>query len=378
MKPKKKNATTSPKIRFGVIGLGHIAQVAVLPAFAHAKKDVELAALISSDAKKLATLKKKYKVPLAFSYEQFDACLDSGAIDALYIALPNTEHADYAERALKKGVHVLCEKPLAMTEKDCARLIKAAEKNNVKLMTAYRLHFDGANLKAIHVAKERLGELRFFNSSFSYQIEDQDNIRLRKEEGGPLWDIGIYCLNAARYFFRAEPTEVTALSAAGDSARFREVPETVAVSMKFPKDRLASFVVSFGSEASASYEVVGTKGRLRLEAAYEYAYPREMEVVVNYKTQNFRFKKVDQFAPELIYFANCIRENREPEPSGLEGLADVRILLAIEESLRRGKAVSLATPAALIRKARPKLKQAMRRPPVSEPRVVDVDAPSGS
>lgn len=365
------------RIRYAVIGLGHIAQSAVLPAFRHAKKDADLKALISGDSAKLKVFGRRYKVKNLYPYERFEECLDSGEIDALYVATPNRLHVDFAERALEKGIHVLCEKPLALSEEDCRRLIKAANRSGARLMTAYRLHFDQANLKAAKLAREKLGRLRLFNSVFSYQIKDRENIRLEKADGGgPLWDIGIYCINAARYFFRDEPLEVTAQSVAGDS-RFEEVPEALAVTMKFPGDRLASFQVSFGAGESAALDVLGTKGRLHMEAAYEYVMPREITISLGEKKQKIRIGKSDQFAPELVYFSRCIRERRKPEPSGEEGLADVRVILAIEESLKKGKAISLGRlPSSLANKKRPDLGQWIQRPAVRKPKTVHVKSAS--
>lgn len=374
----KKNAP----LRFAVVGLGHIAQAAVLPAFRHARSDASLAALVSGDPEKLRKLGAKYKVPMSrrFSYDAFEDCLNSGEIDAVYIALPNHFHADCAVRALRKGIHVLCEKPMATSEADCRRMIDAAEETGAKLMVAYRLHFDPANLRAIRAAQAEIGELRYFHSSFSFQVRDRDNIRLQGEPGGgPLWDIGIYCINAARYFFRDEPLTVSALPAASSDPRFREVDEMVAVSMKFPGERLASFVCSFGAADRASYEVVGTKGSLYLEAAYEYAFPRALFVRKGEKQKKITFKKIDQFAPELIYFAECVRHRRRPEPSGLEGLADVRIIEALERSAQAGgRAIELPAPeTALARKARPSPKQRIVRPPVRrEPDVIKARSPS--
>jgi glucose-fructose oxidoreductase len=287
---------------------------------------------------------------------------------------------DYAVRALEKGIHVLCEKPLALTEADCRRMIQAADRNGAKLMTAYRLHFDPANLRAIQLAHEKLGELRYFNSSFSYQMRDRTNIRLEEEEGGsPLWDLGVYCVNAARYLFRDEPTHVSAMGASSRDQRFREITEMVAVQLKFPGDRIASFTVSFGAADMATYDLVGTKGSLHLDAAYEYAYPRELRWKVGDGEGSQRFRKTDQFAPELIYFADCIRENRRVEPSGLEGWADVRIIRAIEEAMAKGRTVPLSkTPAALEHRMRPSIAQRLVRPAVRRaPKPVHASAPSG-
>ncbi|MGH9962808.1 MAG: Gfo/Idh/MocA family protein, partial [Pyrinomonadaceae bacterium] len=188
------------KVRYAVVGLGYISQVAVLPAFANASKNSELGALISDDSVKLKKLAKRYEVAQTYSYDQYEECLNSGEIDAVYIALPNNMHCDYTVRAANAGVHVLCEKPMAVTEQECNRMLTASRERSVKLMVAYRLHFEEANLRALQLAHSRkLGELRIFNSLFTMQVRE-GNIRLQKNlGGGTLFDIGIYCINAVRH-----------------------------------------------------------------------------------------------------------------------------------------------------------------------------------
>jgi predicted dehydrogenase len=146
-------------IRYAVVGLGHIAQVAVLPAFEHARKNSSLAALVSDDPVKLKELGDRYAIENRYSYQQFDDCLQSGAIDAVYIALPNHLHAEYSVRAAEAGIHVLCEKPMAVTEDECQKMLAAAELSSVRLMIAYRLHFEKTNLEAIEIVRSGvLGE----------------------------------------------------------------------------------------------------------------------------------------------------------------------------------------------------------------------------
>lgn len=372
-----KAITSQKPLRFAVVGLGHIAQTAVLPAFQHAKNKAVLTAFVSGDPKKLKTLGRRYKVENLYSYDEYTACLQSGEVDAVYIALPNHLHCEYAVKALEHGVHVLCEKPLALNEADCIRMIRASQKSGAKLMTAYRLHFEEANLKAVAAAREDLGELRLFNSTFTMQVKDKENIRLKADGGGPLWDIGIYCINAARYFFRSEPVEVFATAASSADPRFAQVDEMTSVTLKFPDDRIATFICSFGASSCATYDVLGTKGRIHMESAYDYATPREMKVTINDESRTTVFKKADQFAPQLIYFSDCIRQNRNIEPSGFEGLADVRIIEGALESIRTGKKVNLKPiPVFLAQKLRPSIAQMMRRPSVRVPPQVNVTAPS--
>jgi predicted dehydrogenase len=363
------------KIRYAVVGLGYISQVAMLPAFAHAGTNSELAALVSDDPKKLSVLSKKYKVKNTYSYEQFDECLNSGLVDAVYIALPNSMHREYTERAAKAGVHVLCEKPMAVTDKDCQAMIAAAESGKVKLMIAYRLHFDSANLKAIEIVHSRkFGEIRIFNSVFTQQVKEGD-IRLKSSlGGGPLYDIGIYCINAARYLFKAEPEEVFACSASNTDKRFKEVDEMNSVILRFPDNRLAAFTCSFGAASQATYEVVGTKGVLKVGQGYEMVTEMTHELTIDEKTTRKTFAKKDQFAPELIYFSDCILKNKTPEPSGLEGLADVRIVEALFKSAESGRPVKIE---AIEKHGRPTIAQEMSKPAVSKPQLVNAAAPGG-
>ena len=181
----------------------------MLPAFAHARENSELAAFVSGDTRKLKALSRKYNVSHTYSYEKFGDCLKSGAIDAVYIALPNYMHRAYAEAAAEAGIHILCEKPMAFDETECDAMISAAERSRVKLMVAYRLHFERGNLDAVAAIQSgKIGEPRIFTSVFSQQVKS-GNSRLQKDVGGgALYDMGIYCINAARYPFQDEPHEV--------------------------------------------------------------------------------------------------------------------------------------------------------------------------
>jgi predicted dehydrogenase len=371
MKPKKKKR---PTIRFAVVGQGYFSQAAVLPAFAEAK-GCELRAIFSDDETKLRALGRKYGVAAALGYDQYDGYLGSGEVDAVYVAVPNDRHCDYVVRAARAGVHVLCEKPIAATSADAERMIAACAENHVQLMVAYRLHFEGATLDAIErVRRGEIGRPRFFSSTFGMQVR-KDNIRTSRERGGgPLLDIGIYCLNAVRSLFRAEPIEVSAMSASTDGdPRFRDIDEQVSVALRFPDDRLAQFTCGFGAYDHSSLTVVGDKGRLKLDPAYEYASDLTVETEAQGRRSSKRtFRKRDQVAAELVAFARCVRERRKPEPSGEEGLADVRVLEAIGRAIRSGRVEPVASVPG---RPHPDRRQAIRRPPHDMPSLVDVHSP---
>jgi glucose-fructose oxidoreductase len=360
------------KVRYAVVGAGWFGQSAVLPAFANAKENSELAAIVSGDAEKRAVLSADYGVP-AYPPEEYEDLLSSGAIDAVYIVSVNSAHRDQTQLAAKHGVHVLCEKPLADTAVAAEEMIAACDRAGVLLMTAYRLHFEKANLHAIDVIRKgAIGEPRVMMSTFTQQV-DPDNSRLDADVGGhPLLDVGIYCVNAARYLFRAEPTEVTAFVATGADPKFKEVPEMVSAVMRFPGERLASFVCGFGEAKTSAYQVIGDTGDLRLDPAFSHTGERAMTINVNGKTQRKEWPDSDQIGPEIVYFSNCILNNRRPEPDGREGLIDMWIIEAIKSSAFKGMAVPLQ-PAP--EKPRPDKSQQMTKPPREKPELVNAAPP---
>jgi glucose-fructose oxidoreductase len=363
------------EIRYAVVGLGHLAQVAVLPAFKNARNST-LAALVSGDSRKRSQLRSKYGIDRTYSYDQFEECLAQG-IDAVYLVLPNHLHREFAVRAANAGVHVLCEKPMAVTEDECREMIRAADRNRVKLMVAYRLHFEKSTLQAIQLARKGvLGRLRIFASQFTQPVAE-GNIRLAyavSQGGGPVYDMGVYCINAARNLFGSEPIEISATSGNNGESRFRIAGEMTSAILRFPQERLASFTCSFGATDVSRYSLIGTRGVLQADPAYDYAIPLRQTLTVGKRTSIRRFPKRDQFAPELIYFSKCIQENIEPEPSGREGLADVRVVQALYESVRTGRTIRLEP---LREKPGPTMRQQIDRPEQKKPRTIRAESPSG-
>jgi predicted dehydrogenase len=359
-------------IRYAVVGLGYIAQAAVLPAFRHARSNSRLVALVSGDARKRRALARAHGVP-AYGYEEYETLLAGGAVDAVYIALPNEQHRDFTVRAARHGVHVLCEKPLGVDERDCRAMIAACRRHRVRLMTAYRLHFERATLSALHaVGSGLIGAPRTFVSSFTLKVASPDNIRAnpRAEGGGTLYDIGVYCINAARHLFRAEPVEVFAMTAGRKGA----AEESAAATLRFPGGRMATFCVSFGTDKTSEYRVIGTKGSLRVEPGYELASGLEHHITRGKSKRTVRYAMRDQFSPELLYFSDCVIEDRDAEPDGVEGLADVRVIRALYRSARTGRAVKLQRAP---HRRHPTPRQELRRPPVRMPRLVHASPPSG-
>lgn len=362
-------AKSARKIRYAVVGAGNIAQVAILPAFEHAKENSELVALVSGDDEKRAALREKYELELDGDYPDFERVLERGRIDAVYVATPNALHKEFTLRAASRGVHVLCEKPLAPTAAECRQMDDACTGAAVKLMVAYRLHFEEATLAALEVVRSgKLGELRLFDSFFSHVLRPGDVREDPSLAGGAAYDLGVYCINAARNLFDAEPTSV--------SAEFIErngTDDTTTAILRFPGNRLAQFCLSNSVAGVSSYRIGGSAGDLRVEPAYEYTEELVHYLTLDGETKKTSFKRGDQFAPEIKYFSNCILNDITPEPSAEEGFCDVRVVEAILASGRSHRPVELAP---YVRRQRPSRDQVDHEPPVKKQSTVKAPSPS--
>jgi predicted dehydrogenase len=241
-------------------------------------------------------------------------------------------------------------------------------------MIAYRLHFEESNLRAMQVVRQGLlGDVQLFTGVLTHQVRPGD-IRTRGEVGGgALLDLGVYPINAARYIFDQEPIEAFAFANFGRDPRFPDVDETVTALLRFPDGQLANFEVSQSAAGVSSFQVIGGKGDLFVEAAFDYVGARHHHLTIEEKTKKKKFAPRDQFAPQLIYFARCIVEDVEPGPSGREGMADVRVVEALLEASRTGVPVKLEP---WERQQRPDLSQLINKPPVRKPDTIRAPSPS--
>jgi predicted dehydrogenase len=328
------------KVRYGFVALGDIAQEAMLPAVEHTGNSA-IAALVTDDPVKAGRLAERYSVQHTYSYEQFPKMLASGNTDAVYIATPNWRHAEFVLPALAAGIHVLVEKPLEIDTARCQQILDAQRAAKAKLMVAYRLHFEPATVAAIErVRNGELGQVHLFTSTFA-QMVDPANHRAKTEAAGPLLDMGPYPVNAVRNLFGAEPTEVFAFGSRHANSGLGDFDDTVTVMLRFPEGRLAQFVVSYYGNAIDTYTLLGTKGSLQVQPGYTYGKSLEHFLTIGEKKDNITYKNIDHFGGEMKYFSDCILHEIDPEPDAEEGLADVRVLEAIQRSLKTGEMQTL-------------------------------------
>jgi predicted dehydrogenase len=364
------------KVRYAVVGAGWISQEDFMPGVEHTGNSI-MTALVTGDRTKAKELAKRYAIPRLYDYDDYPKMLESGAVDAIYLAVPNSMHRDYAVAALNAGIHVLCEKPMARTEEECREMIEASGRTGAKLMIAYRLHFDEASVEAIETVQSGvIGDPRFFSSVFTQQLAEDNSRAKARFWANPLPDMGPYPINAARHLFHAEPLEVFGFSARKEERRFDEIDEMFTVSMRFPEERLATFTVSYGANPIDAYRVFGTLGDLEVSPGFGFTDPLRHRLTIGTEVSEKTFAKTDQFGAETKYFSECILEDRHPEPDGEEGLADIRVLRAVEEALKSGMPKPVMPRSE--RQSRPCRKQIIRLPAAKSEELVGAAAPGGS
>ena len=330
--------TSDKKVRYALVGLGDITQEAMLPGIKHTGNS-EVVAFVTGDAEKARLVGEQYGVTVSYDYDRFEEMLRSGTVDAIYLATPNWRHAEFAVPALKAGIHVLVEKPLEVSTAKAREILDAAKASSAKLMVAYRLHFEPATLSSIDTVRSGdIGDVILFTSTFAQMVDPENHRAQSGDEAGPVLDMGPYPVNAARYVFGAEPEEVvSAVGTRHPEAGLGDFDDTVAVTLRFPGNRLAQFTVSYYANTLDAFFAVGTKGSVYLNPAYMYGQPLEQTVTVGEKKSHKSFKNTDHFGGEMKYFSDCILNDKDPEPDGEEGYADVRVLEGILRALKSGK-----------------------------------------
>ncbi|MGC2162500.1 MAG: Gfo/Idh/MocA family oxidoreductase [Silvibacterium sp.] len=323
-----------------IVGLGRISMDHFMPGVKQGHTG-RIVALVSGHRPKAEKQAAMYGVKdsAIYSYEEYDRIRDNKEIDAVYIALPNSMHAEYTIRAAKAGKHVLSEKPMATSVADCEAMIRACRAAGKKLMIAYRCQYEPVNLKAIALIRSgAIGTVQAIESANGFNIgKGEWRLNRKLAGGGPLMDVGIYSLNASRYLTGEEPGDIHANSSVIDhDGRFTEVEENVGWTMKFPSGILASCNTSYGSDMDGFYRVHGSKGMIELSPAFGYE-------GIHLRTHIWDQEPIDmpdpqsgpeQFTVQADYFADCIWNNKEPKSDGEEGLRDIKLMSAIYKSAR--------------------------------------------
>jgi predicted dehydrogenase len=276
-----------------------------------------------------------------YSYDTMHRMADNRDIDVVYVVTPNALHARDTIAAAKAGKHVFCEKPLEISVERCQQMIDACRDAGRLLGTAYRCQFDPHHLECIRLARERVfGASNIIQAGFAIDVGEPGQWRLKRElaGGGALMDVGIYALQATRYLSGEEPVLVSAVETKTDPRRFSEVDESMVWTTRFPSGVVAYCSTSYKAGGIQNLRVNADDGWFELDPAFFYGGNRGRRS----DGKEIRYPQIDLFAAEMDDFAQCILEGRPTKVPGEEGLRDVRIMQAIYESARTGRAVSLA------------------------------------
>jgi predicted dehydrogenase len=333
------------KLGFAVVGLGKIAEEAVLPAFRHTK-NAKLVAVVSRDAAKAKRVARKFGAKSYYQSDDFSSCLLNPGVDAIYIATPPGNHLKVTHAAVAAGKHILCEKPLAATTTQSAEMVAVCKRAGVTLMTAYRKYFEPSSLALKKlIASGKLGKLDAIHTSFSENyrpgLSQPWLVDLELSGGGPLMDLGIYCINSGRWLAGDDPIEVDAESWRRDDTTFHHVEEGISFRAKFPGGLLLHGNSTFSAELSSFIYVQGTEGWAMLTPAFTFHEPRLLSWSMKGKITTRKFPVLDEFALEIDAFATAIQRRKTPEPDGQQGHRDVIIASAIYESARQGHPVHI-------------------------------------
>ncbi|MEH6436574.1 Gfo/Idh/MocA family protein [Massilia sp. DD77] len=333
------------KLGYAIVGLGGYGLGVVIPKFKHCRHS-RLVALVSGDPAKARRVAQEYGVPEKnlYNYENYDGIRDNPDIDIVYICLPVSMHAEYTIRAAKAGKHVLCEKPMALSSRECEAMIAACRQAGKKLMIGYRCHFEPYNLEAIRRARAGdIGKLRYFRSEHGFNFSNPNAWRLKRamSGGGSMMDIGIYALQAARYMTGEEPVALYAKETTDKrDPRFREVEDMVEFQLEFPSGVIGSCMSMYSANQNHIL-LMGDKGRIEMEPGTGYGgnrlwvgKGRETEITPPNAGAN-------QWAGQLDHLAQCVLQNREPIVAGEEGLRDIRIIEAVYKSAREQRRIVL-------------------------------------
>jgi predicted dehydrogenase len=334
------------RIGYAVVGMGALAQAAILPAFRNSKNS-RLIALVTGNREKGMKLAGEFNAQHTFEYSAFSECLSRSDVNAVYIATPPGEHEKYALAAANAGKHVLCEKPLAASVEQARNMIEACLRNKVLLMTAYRKYLEPASVRLKKmITGGELGRIDIVHTLFTEFRTHGDNspswlFSKQLSGGGPLTDLGVYCLNTSRWLAGEDPIAASAVSWARDPRRYREVEEGISFRLDFPSGLILQGSSAYSAAFSSFIHVHGEKGWAELAPAFAFEEERRLSGKVAGRWFAKTYKPMDEFALELDYFSKCIQGNKKPEPDGEQGLRDLIIIDALYEAARTGKTAEI-------------------------------------
>ena len=329
-------------VRWGILSTAQIAQDELLPAYMDAANAKVVA--IASSNKKVKNIASKFGIPNV--YESYEELLEDPGIDAVYVPLPNALHSHWVKKAAEKGKHVLCEKPAALTAREAEEMIEVCQKNGVIFMEAfmYQFHPQHQRVKQI-LASGEIGEVKIMKVSLSFYLETLvGNIRSQPElGGGSLYDVGCYCIHSIRNVLSAEPNRILASIQKNPGS---QVDTSVTGMMEFDNGVTALFDAAMDRTRKDYYEIIGTKGSIRVPRAFvPQLYHGEAYVEINTEDGVSRKERVvgHQYTLQVEYFSQCVLEGEIPNSFAENTIQNMKVIEACFESIERETFVNITS-----------------------------------
>lgn len=330
------------KLGVALVGLGKYSTGQLAPALQQTKL-CRLAGIVTSSPAKAAKWQQQYGLAEkdTYNYKTFDRIADNPDIDIVYVVTPNALHAEFAVRAAQAGKHVICEKPMATTVADCQHMLAASKKAGKKLSIGYRLHFEPHHQEIMRLGqKQAYGKIEKLVSDNGFRFNNDTPWRVSKSlaGGGPLMDMGIYCLQGCIYTKGQVPVSVTAkFDSKTDTQLFREVEAGVSWQLQFGDGSTADCHTSYAENLSGRLRADAAKGWMELQPAFAYG---GLDGKTSQSPNALALLNVNQQAAQMDDFADCILNNKPTRVPGEMGLRDVQLLLAIYRAAETGQTVS--------------------------------------
>ena len=333
-------------LRMAVVGMGWFGEDVGLTAIA-GSDDCEATVAVSGSAEKAERVAAEHDLEHGLTYEEFHEGVGTDAYDAVYVTTPNALHLPHIEAAAELDKHVICEKPLEASVDRARAAVQACEDAGVTLMVAYRMQTtpEIRRLREM-LADGVIGDPVHAEGSFTFRINPgPDTWRVNRDlaGGAALYDVGVYPINTLRFVLGEEPSQLRG-HMVSQSAGFEDVDdEHVTAQLEFPSGATAACHASFNAFSENRLRIVGTSGRVEIDPVFNVQVDRELRV----ETDDGVFTistGVDEIVEEFDYFASVILGETSLEPSGQDGLRDMEILAAIEDSSRHGGCRNPRTP----------------------------------
>jgi len=334
------DAPPEKKLGIAVLGLGSYATYEVATALA-VTRFCRLAGVITGTPAKGVRWRKKYGLPerSVYSYETMQRVADNPDIDIVYVVTPPGTHRDFVVRAAQAGKHVISEKPLAPTVRECDEMIAACKAAGKKFSVGYRLEFEPHHREMMRLARDpNFGPFTKLRGNFGFHMGGRTwRVDKKLAGGGPLPDVGIYVLQAARRAAGAWPVAVTAHEEPKERPElFNEVEETIRWTAEYPGGKVCAGWASYQDEADDFRAESANGNWVELEPAYIYG-------GLDGRTSRgpLNLPNVNQQAAQMDNFARCIIDGRDTPVPGEMGRGDIATVEAIYEAAATGKRVAV-------------------------------------